>query len=504
MKKLVLIISSLFVSLSYAQSINDALLFSQENQFGTARYTAMSGAFGALGGDLSAIDDNPAGSAVFKNGTLTVSLMNINEDNDAVYGTNNTRTNTSDSNLAINQAGGAIVFNNTNEGSEWKKVVLAFNYQQTQNFNKEYFISGRSNTSIDAYFLNYAQGLPFADIQILSGELIEEAYLNIGSQLGYNYQQAFLGYYGGVIDPVDATDPNNTAYVPTGIPNNGTVNQDYFYSSNGANSKFNINLSTQYQDFLYLGVSLNGHAVYTERLTRIRENGYDSTSALTGVAFDNYLKTTGAGFSAQFGAIAKIGNMLRLGASFQSPTWYVLTDEQSQAINSNLADAEIGFINFNQVSVFPDYRLRTPGKLTGSAALVFGKNGLLSFDYHYRDYNNIKLKPTNDFAGTNAIISNTLNGASAFNVGGEYRIHKWSLRGGYRFEESPYDDKRIMDDLTGYSLGLGYNFGKVKFDVAYSASQQDTSHQLYDVGLTNRASIDEERRNIIASLTFNF
>ena len=37
----------------------------QENISGNSRYEAMSGAFGALGGNLSAIHINPAASAVF-------------------------------------------------------------------------------------------------------------------------------------------------------------------------------------------------------------------------------------------------------------------------------------------------------------------------------------------------------------------------------------------------------------------------------------------------------
>ena len=49
----------------WSQSITDALLLAQEDITGTSRYTGMAGAFGALGGDLSAIADNPAGAGVF-------------------------------------------------------------------------------------------------------------------------------------------------------------------------------------------------------------------------------------------------------------------------------------------------------------------------------------------------------------------------------------------------------------------------------------------------------
>ena len=498
MKKLVLIIS-LIASVGFAQNINDAILFSGENIQGTARYNAMSGAFGALGGDFSAINNNPASSAVFKNSLLTGTLGVNGSNNDAEY--YGTRTYESNSEIGINQLGGAFVLNNIKEDSNWKKFVIAINYNQVQNFDKEYYISGKSDTSVSSYFLSQANGLQFQDLQILSGEYIEEAYLNILEAYGYQHQQAFLGYYGGVIDPVDGSDPANTLYVSTGEYT--SVNQDYYYSNRGANSKFNFNLATQYKDVLYLGVALNGNFINTERITSIRETGYDTSSQLEFVTFDNKLKTTGAGFSMQIGAIGKIGKMLRLGASFHSPTWYVLNDEQSQKINSNLADIDINFIGENQVTIFEDYKLRTPAKLTGSVAVVFGKHGLLSLDYHYKDYNNIKLRSNSGFADTNRNISNSLVGTSSFNLGGEYRIQKWSLRAGYRFEESPYNNKAVMDDLTGYSLGFGYNFGRSKIDFAYSQKNQKINHQLYDTGLTNTAKIDEQNGAVTASFTLN-
>ena len=495
----ILFLFTLFTTITFSQNINDALLYSNENNYGTARYQSMSGAFGALGGDFSSINDNPAGSAVFKNSLVTGSLILNSKKNEANYF--NTTTNTTDSNLNINQLGGAFVLNSS-ENSDWNKIVLAINYEQTEDFNTEYFISGKSNNSISSYFLNQANGLAFQDIQILPGELIEEAYLNIGSELGFQYQQAFLGYYGGLIDPTDSSDPLNTTYVGTG--DFTTVNQEYFHSSTGSANKINFNVATQYKSNLYLGASLNLHTINHNKQTSIRENGYETTSALNFARFNNYLYTEGAGFSFQLGVIQKMKSGLRLGASFQSPTWYTISEELSQSINSNLADAEISYIGLNQVNVFQDYKLRTPLKLTGSIAMVLGKKGLVSIDYHYKDYNNIKMKPNNNFSNTNTEISKTLKGTSAINVGGEYRIQKWSLRAGYRFEETPFKNQPIADDLTGYSLGFGYDFGKTKLDFSYSRSTQKNSHQLYDTGLTNLAKIDDTKSSITTSLIYNF
>ncbi|MEP5428457.1 MAG: UPF0164 family protein, partial [Flavobacteriaceae bacterium] len=66
----IMVLSCVFLS---AQNINDVLRYSSENIQGTARFQAMGGAFGALGGDLSSLNVNPAGSAVFNYSQFTIS-----------------------------------------------------------------------------------------------------------------------------------------------------------------------------------------------------------------------------------------------------------------------------------------------------------------------------------------------------------------------------------------------------------------------------------------------
>ena len=71
MKKSVLaLIALLNCTLLMAQAEFDALKFIQPDISGTARYMSMAGAFGALGGDVSGIKDNPAGLGIFKNSQI--------------------------------------------------------------------------------------------------------------------------------------------------------------------------------------------------------------------------------------------------------------------------------------------------------------------------------------------------------------------------------------------------------------------------------------------------
>ena len=123
-----------------------------------------------------------------------------------------------------------------------------------------------------------------------------------------------------------------------------------------------------------MGVNLNSHFIDYENFTGFSESNTNEGSIVNNVIFDNYLKTTGTGFSFQIGSILKITPELRAGLSYDSPTWYTIDEELSQNIDSNYADEEIGYIS-DIVNIFPNYKLQTPAKLTGSLAYIFGKQG---------------------------------------------------------------------------------------------------------------------------------
>ena len=73
----------------------------------------MSGAFGALGGDFSSLSINPAGSSVFANNQVGVTLSSFGAKNDASYF--GSKTNENNTNFDLNQAGAVFVLEN-NDG----------------------------------------------------------------------------------------------------------------------------------------------------------------------------------------------------------------------------------------------------------------------------------------------------------------------------------------------------------------------------------------------------
>ena len=485
-----------------AQDINDALRYSNGEVIGSARYRALSGAFGALGGDLSAVSVNPAGSAIYTNSFASVSL-NVNDvDNETAYfGRRNT---TSDSDLSLNQGGGVFVFKNRNENYPWRKFALSVAFDNTKNYDDSWKSRGTSTTSIDGYFLNNAQGLRLDEISALSGESSADAYAGIGNTYGYAYQQAYLGYDSFILEPDSDTD-DNTTYTSNIAA--GNFDQEYTYAATGYNGKIAFNLGTQYGDDLYLGLNLNSHFLNYERSTFLYEQNDNTGSVVNQVGFENNIITNGSGFSFQLGTIYKLSNEFRVGFTYDSPTWMTITEETSQYIETVRVEAGenvLQIVDPQIVNLFPDYNLQSPGKVTGSLAYIFGKQGLISFDYSRKDYSKTKFKPKSDayFRAQNDIIANNLTAAATYKLGGEYKVNQFSFRGGYRFEESPYKDGKTVGDLSGYSMGLGYNFGNTKLDLTYDAYNQSREHQLYNTGLTEATSIDANNSNITLTLGF--
>lgn len=470
----------------------DAVRYTNDNMNGTARYRAMSGAFGALGGDLSAMMVNPAGSAVFNYNMGTVSLTNYNIVNKASYFGTNTKT--SDNSFELNQVGAVFVFNNSKEGAFMNKFAIGFNYENTNNFDNSVFTAGVNPThSIDQYFLGYANGVTL--------NTLNTAYYE---DLSYSDQQAFLGYNAYIFNPVSNT-PGNTSYV-TNVPTNGNYYQENATTTNGYNGKIAMNFGAQLKEKFYVGANINVHFTdYIKNYSIYEGYSNPSVSGLQDVRFDNERYTYGGGFSFNLGAIAKVTEAFRVGLAYESPTWYNLQDEIRQRILVDCPDCD----NNNPIITDPgltfilnDYGIKSPSKYTGSLAYVFGQNGIISVDYSFRDYGNTKYLNSR-FDSINEELSQTLTIASEVRVGAEYRIKNFSLRGGYRFEQSPYKNGSTIGDLNGFSAGFGFAFGPSKLDFAYSYFNRKMDMPILYTGMTDTAGINSNNNNITVSYSLD-
>jgi len=486
----------------FAQDITDAIRFSREDMMGTARFSAMGGAFSSLGGDLSSLRLNPAGSSIFLNNQASGTL-NLNvQGNDVFFG--NASASNNETTFDLSQAGAVFVYTSNDDDATISKYALGISYDQIANFNDSYRAVGDTNQSIGDFFVDNAQGLPLDLLEPLPGETLSELYTFLGENDGLSAQNALLGYQTFVIDPVNPGDFNNTSYVSNIQGNN--FRQDYLINERGYNGRFSFNTSVELNKRFYFGLNLNAHYLEYERFTSSIERNNNPNSQIAEVAFDNRLITRSNAFSFQLGAIAKITQQLRASVSYQSPTWFRVADEVEQSIQTvRREEGELVNYSFNPrvLVIYPEYSFRTASTWRSGLSYVFGKKGLISIDYSIQDYSNLKFR-TGPATFVNDEIDNLLTNSASLNIGGEYVLNQFRLRGGYFTQESPYEDKSIMGDLTGYSFGLGYNFGNVNLDLAYTMATVDRNDLLFNTGLSQTALVNNQESNIFLTLSFGF
>lgn len=493
----------LLSSMAVGQSVSDGLMIGMQDAYGSARFRAVSGAFGAVGGDLSALTVNPAGSTVFSTHYFGLSLANTNNSNNSSF--NNSTGNDRDFDLALNQGGMVFVYENIDPNASVNKFAWGLNYDATRNYDDRTFVSGINDVSISEYFLSYAQGEILDNFQLRTDETIDGLYRFLGENGGFGLQQGFLGYQSFIIEPLDDNDVNNTEYTSNIAA--GNFNQQLLQILDGRQSKFSINVGAEIRSKLNVGLNLNFHGIDQNRYSQFAEQNNNS-GAVDAVRFNNDLQTNGNGFSLQLGAIYKLTPALRIGASYESPTWYTLEETLLQEVSARRIDGS-GFITEviapDVLNVFAPYQLRTPGSFTGSAAYIFEKKGFISVDYMIRDYTQLRF-PNNDigFSLNNQEIAQSLTTAASLRVGGEYLLERLSLRAGYRFEQSPYENGQTIGDLTGFSAGVGYIWGASRLDLSYNRSERSYEQQFFNQGLTSTATIDNVQNNITLTYGFQF
>jgi len=484
-----------------AQDINDALRFGREDLLGTARFTGMGGAFSSLGADLSALKLNPAGSSVFvtNHTAFTLNLGVVNNDVNFTDGF----TKDSDTTFDLNQAGVVMVYAANNENALLSKYAFGFTYEQVANMDDRYVAFGNSSQSIDQFFLDNANGFPLDLLEPLPGESISELYNFLGSDQGVAAQNALLGYQSFIIDAVDPEDFDNTEYTSGISP--GSFLNDYYIIEDGYNGRFSFNTSIELKKRFYFGLNLNAHYYEYDRFTSYRETNSNPESQVTSLVFENRLRTRASAFSFQVGSIVKITNQLRAALSYQSPTWYVVSDETTQFITTESPQFGTSIIDPRVVNIFPNYNFRVPHKWVGGLSYVFGQRGLLSVDYNIQDFSNSEFTtnaPAFDFV--NGQINDELTQVSTLNAGGELVVNKFKFRGGYFFTGSSFKDEAIRSDLEGFTFGLGYTIGNTSIDLAYSRASLERNDFLYDTGLSNLALVESNITNIFLTFSFGF
>ncbi|WP_298782194.1 OmpP1/FadL family transporter [uncultured Polaribacter sp.] len=459
MKKLYIIailFAVTFTSNSQSLGYQDlGVLFSQNDNVGTARFASMSGAFGALGGDVSSININPAGLSVFNNSLFTGTFNSRNTDINSNYYGNTILT--QDQFINLSQAGAVLVFDSAYK-SDWTKFAIGFNYRVTKDFTDSFQAQGNSGVATFTSF------------------------------------------------PLDENTTPNVYDIAD--------EQRFSNSINGEISELNIGFSSVHLNKIHVGLALNFYDLNFSQQSQLTEFNSDANSNELDANLYQEIFTIGSGFSMNAGFIYKANKSFRVGLAYQTPTWFTEVLEESNIVNNDgyYGDTEIVVSDNTNIydntsgGYYPSqsliYRLKTPSKLTASAALIFGKNGLLSFDYSNKGYKNIKLSG-DDFSTENNFFQNELRNTHNFNVGTEWRFDRLSLRAGYLYEQSPDKLALDTDNLQGYSVGGGYNFGNFKIDFSYSDNNKTTAYNFYSGYNVDPSNLTINNRVFTASATIN-
>ena len=434
-----------FQRLNYNQL---GLLFSQDDNYGTARFEAMSGAFGALGGDLSAFRINPAGSAVSLSSTASVSLSHLNSDYASIYYGNS--SNSFNDSFNLSQAGAIFTF--STNSTEWKRIAFTVNYNIKSNFNSFYRVAGNS-------------------------------------QFLYNSEH------------LDDLEINKNQF-------DRSLEQDFSVEKRGKSSVINFGLSAVHDNKLFAGVSLNFHDLNLNRISHLIEKNDDRNGniLIADNLIDSYIQ--GNGFSLGLGFIYKFNHNIRFGLAYETPTWF---NEIQEDYAEDLIHEEVKDLDFFKTRAVPIeegtiYRFRTNSRITASGAYIIGKQGLISFDYTYKDYPNIKYRENNsDFIETNQNFSSNYRATHSFNLGTEWRFDRLSIRGGYHYSKNPnllvaIGGNTNDDNIRGFSTGLGYDFGNMKIDLSYSKFENQEFESIYNPG---DIILDNDTSRISGTLTIN-
>lgn len=468
-----------------AQSAVDAYSISRGGDLrGTARFMSMGGAFTALGGDISTLNQNPGGIGLYRSSDVSLTFdLEPQSIKSSVNGSLEDKT--SQTKFNVNNFGyiGAV-----NTGSETMPFFnWGVSYSRAASFDRRYKgileNIGTSYTNMVADYTSLDRFTP--------GTLAETNDYNpyFSSSAPWS---SILIYNSYGINPV-STDPSNTEYV--GLFNYDTSHGNAMYDieEKGHIDEYSINFGGNVMNVLYWGVGFGITDLDFKQYARYSEVVFDAnvpdanadtytTGNVSPFTLSNYKHIWGSGFNFKAGVIIKPINELRFGIAVHTPTYYNLsyegqgfTDFYMSSPDYAANEAYDGQYS-SDLAQF-DWKLQSPWRFMVGAAGVIGGRAIISADYEYRAYGDMKVKDWDgyDYTDVNDDIKTYYQSTNILRLGAEYRITpQWSVRAGYSYESSPVKSEIL--DPTGYRANYIYTSGPNDFETQPSYTLDRTTN----------------------------
>ncbi len=456
MKKysIALIIALMIGNFAFAQNETDALRYSHLIPGGTARFAAMGGAFGALGGDFSSLSINPAGIGIYRGSEITITpSLNYSQVETRYF---NNFEDDMKYNFNLNNIGVVMTIPTSKPGEEggWQFVNFGFGLNRHNNYSDRWIARGfNPDNSFMTSILEEARMEGSVDrLNDFSTGLAWDTWL-----LGKDDVEGFF---------VDMPD--------------GKVMQHQETSASGAIREFIISMGANYNDRLYLGATVGLPSVkYKEEIVFSEKDIENNNDIFNSMTYTNSLRTSGSGYNFKVGAILRVTDMLRLGGAFHTPTFFSLKDRYSASMRSDLNLPDYTDFARSPEGRF-DYEINTPMKAIGSVGLIFGRIGLINVDYEYVDYTKARLRSSEYlFSDENNLIRSSFAQQHNVRVGGEVRLDPVILRAGYAYYSSPYASDVNDGQRSLISAGFGIREGDFFLDFAYTYAFYSEDYFMY-------------------------
>ena len=464
-----------------AQNHVDALRYSQESLWGSARYVSMGGAFGALGANANTPSHNPGGIAVHTNNEFSTSLSFSDIETTATYNFSNTFDKNSHSSIPNLNYVSANVFDPEQVG-DWSRFNFGIGYNRLEDYNQNIYISTELNENSSS----------FSDVIYTNSDGISFENLNMFREL-----LAFNTY---LIDTLGAV--NN--YISNA--NFTNTNQSFNSNQSGSKNEFYISFGSAYQDRLFVGGTIGFPNIeYTERNTIRETNASDSdeVSELNGYEYITNLFASGSGINLKLGLIYKLDESIRYGFAIHTPTYYEINEEYWANMRTEFMSGAESYSSESYIGFF-DYQLSTPFKMINSLSFIINKSAIISIDYELLDYSSANLSADfYNFTDTNNEIEGYYTRTSNLRLGGELRVHpQLSLRGGYAYYGSPFAGNYNDASQEYLTLGAGLKVNQYFFDMALVNMLSDKYTYIYDGA--SAASMSSTKGQVMLSAGFKF
>ena len=489
----------LYFTLS-GQNIYDVQRYSGTLFQSNARSMAVGNAFGALGANPIATSINPAGIAAYPVSEFSFSLGATNSE----IGSNYLGNLYDDNKYSLNLPNLSYVFTERNKvkdadfSNSWLSTHFAITMNRRNGFNQSFVFTGDNQlTTMLDQFAEELDYLYFNDLAIDSGSY------------------GGMGYFAYLIDPIYNDEDEIVGFAPS-VSDNSTINvaQAQSISSSGSINDLNLSLAGNYGDKLFLGATLGFPVLNYKETGTYTEDNLDQ-------AIDNYnymtlrhsLTDRGIGIFGQLGMILKPAQIMRIGLSVKTPTFYSVNRTFKTSLEGN-TDAN-GTIKIEPSGYDYQYNFVTPWEVTASAATLLGKMGFLSADYTFFDGSLARLSAEGSegrlaYVNENNEIKDALQGVHQIRLGGEISLGNFALRLGTSTTTSAYKKgympETSMSSYSTTSAGIGYRENLFYMDLGVQRMFRGSFFQPYSLSYTDvaGAKLDESYTSYVLTAGFNF